>query len=231
MSELSASSPPFQPRRTAARWLCGSKRRAIGGGAAALDRFRRESDNLYERVRRSFFCTRFTASICRIKPACRPGARAAGSAGADSPAPFHEAIDALLALSAGARPQLCRAPWPQPIKGSLSRRWRPSAPQRASGARQPVMSRIGHPPITRWFSGPNCSTGPRAWRISDPARIDPVAWTSATAAGAIFFSHGLPGRRARAQCLNRSGLARLRLAAPAAAIDVYLRRSTSRCCA
>jgi hypothetical protein len=125
-----------------------------------------------------------------------------------------------------ARPPLCRAPWPRPIKGSLSRRWRP----RFAAACGPCAATSGCPasairPITRWFCGRNCSTVRRPRRISDPARIDagPHGPQPQRLERHFLPRHGLPGRRAGAQCLDRPGAARLRNRAPQPPIDVYLR--------
>ncbi len=129
--------------------------------AAALERFRRESDNLYERVRAQFFLY----AIHRFHLPYKTGVPAG------KPAPpealtqtlmqrrFHEAIDMLLRAS---RPQApappYRAPWPRPIAGSAFRRWRP----RFAAACAPCAATNGWPasdirPIIRCPSGRSCS--------------------------------------------------------------------------
>ena len=119
----------------------------LAAEAAALDRFRRESDNLYERVRAEFFLY----SIHRFHLPNRPGVPAGKPAPAEALAHilqrrFHEAIDVLLAASAAGPTAAVSSALAAAYQGlafqTLAAQVRRSV--RAVRGNQ-WMSRIGHP--------------------------------------------------------------------------------------
>jgi len=93
--------------------------------AAALDRFRRDSDNLYERVRAQFFLYaihRFHLPYKAGVPAGKPAP--AGALDHILQRRFHEAIDTLLASAAAGPTAALSSALAAAYQGWLSKHWR-----------------------------------------------------------------------------------------------------------
>ena len=140
--------------------------------AQALDRFRRSSDNLYERVRALFFLY----AIHRFHIPSRPsagGARADSLRGLCQPAeaPLRGGHRHLPGGPGGRRAErrdLERAGRRLPRAG-LPDPGRPGAPQRALGARQPVD--VPHRPSRRTI---RCACAPSCWRATAGEPLFPI---------------------------------------------------------
>jgi hypothetical protein len=142
--------------------------------AAALDRFRRESDNLYERVRAQFFLY----AIHRFHLPYQSGVPAGKPVPPEALAQilgrrFHEAIDALLELAGAGPTAALSSALAAAYRGLAFKRW----PTRCAAACGRCAAINGCPapgirPITRCACAPNCCDRRRPRRISDPARID-----------------------------------------------------------
>ena len=204
--------------------------------AQALDRFRRASDNLYERVRALFFLY----AIHRFHLPLR-----AGAAGAAAAIPFagythllkrrfEEAIDLFLAAQAADGPE--RGDLQRARRGyhalGIPDAGRPGAPQRAPRARQPVdvphRPPADHPLRIR----PELLRAARPalfpiLREATPVRMD---LTHSGWSDIFFLGMDYPGGRARAERLDRSGRARARTRRPSRRSKPTSASSTSRCC-
>ena len=197
---------------------------ALCDAARALDAFRRRSENLYERVRATFFL----AAIYRYH---LPGQAAARAAKALVPFEgytrllgrrFEEAIDEFRAVEAATRPQRRHRQRPgRRLSGpGLSNPGRPGPPQRPLGPRQPVD--VPHGPSGRPSAGdPPGAEAPRGGgaALPDPRRADgrPHGPLAQRLERHLLPGHGFSPRGPRAERLGRPGRPRPRR--PAAAAD------------
>ena len=222
-------------RSATARWMRSAAARSLSellAECAALDAFRRASDNLYERVRALFFLYAIHRFHLPQQPGRRPSALI----------PFEGYAHLLRAplrgghrhlsgrAGSGRRPSdgICQRAGRGLSPPGLPDAGRPGAAQRALGARQPVD--VPHRPSRR----PSAARAPgaaatrcrRRGLFPDPARSD---------AGAhgphpqrlerhLLPGHGLSRRRARAQRLHRPrACAARRRRQPRPPVEAYFR--------
>ncbi len=180
--------------------------------SAALDRFRRSSDNLYERVRALFFLY----AIHRFHLPFKSGVRA------QAPIPFsgydhllkRRFEEAIEILPGGASRERLQCGHLQRAGRGVSRARLPNArrtgaPQRAQRARQSVD--VPHRPPRRLSTAhPPRASAPDRRPLPHPARdhAGPHGPDPQRLERHFFPGHGFSGRRARAECLDRPSRAR-----------------------
>ena len=232
MSCLSASSPPAIPSCATVRWTPSAsppRLRRAPGGVRRPRRFRRTSDNLYERVRALFFLYAIHRFHLPLKPGVAPRGLIPFNGSRNLlKRRFEEAIDIFLAAQSAHGPS-------DAISSALAAAYRALGFQTlADQVRRSVRSVRGN----QWM-----------FRIGPPRRssaADPARTARAHVAGALFPDparshagahgphaqrlerhllprHGFSRGRARAQRLHRSRRARPRSAEPRPPVEAYLR--------